>query len=326
MDTMMVPGHVSAEMPKRPRSPPTATRVIEVLAYPSVQLLDVTGPVQVFASANDFAAEAGATPPYKLRLVTQAGRSVTASAGVEVAAVALPPIGAPLDTLMIAGGQGVDAAAADPALVDWVRQRAKDARRVASVCTGAFLLAASGVLDGKRVATHWSLCAELARRFPAIGVEPDPIFVRDGSIWTSAGVTAGIDLALALVEQDLGRAAALRLRIGGNDASQFHAVVGGQSTRLPLPVRLLSRRFRRNFSGVDAKSTSSSRTSSSSSAFVPSIRRIQRPDRKPRLPRSSSPDAGLIMSRSLFCDAAKNLCNATEISVSFADESYRGAK
>ena len=209
MDTIMVPGHVSAEMPKRPRSPPTATRVIEVLAYPSVQLLDVTGPVQVFASANDFAAEAGATPPYELRVVTQAGRSVTASAGVELAAVPLPPIGAPLDTLMIAGGQGVDAAAADPALVDWVRQRAKDARRVASVCTGAFLLAASGVLDGKRATTHWSLCAELARRFPAIRVEPDPIFVRDGSIWTSAGVTAGIDLALALVEQDLGRAAAL---------------------------------------------------------------------------------------------------------------------
>jgi transcriptional regulator GlxA family with amidase domain len=205
----MVAGHVSAEMPKRPRSPPTATRVIEVLAFPSVQLLDVTGPVQVFASANDFATEAGATPPYELRVVTQAGRSVTASAGVELAAAALPPIGSPLDTLMIAGGQGVEAAAADPALVDWVRQRAKHARRVASVCTGAFLLAASGVLDGKRAATHWSLCAELARRFPAIRVEPDPIFVRDGSIWTSAGVTAGIDLALALVEQDLGRAAAL---------------------------------------------------------------------------------------------------------------------
>ena len=209
MDMMMVAGHVSAEMPKRPRSPPTATRVIEVLAFPSVQLLDVTGPVQVFASANDFAAEAGATPPYELRVVTQAGRSVTASAGVELAAAALPPIGAPLDTLMIAGGQGVETAVADLELVDWVRQRAKDARRVASVCTGAFLLAASGVLDGKRAATHWSLCAELARRFPAIRVEPDPIFVRDGSIWTSAGVTAGIDLALALIEHDLGRTAAL---------------------------------------------------------------------------------------------------------------------
>ena len=205
----MVPGHVCAEMPKHPRSPPTAIRVIEVLAYPSVQLLDVTGPVQVFASANDFATEAGATPPYELRVVTQAGPSVTASAGVGLAAVPLPAIGAPLDTLMIAGGQGVETAAADPGLVDWVRQRAKDARRVASVCTGAFLLAASGVLDGKRATTHWSLCAELARRFPAIRVEPDPIFVRDGSIWTSAGVTAGIDLALALVEQDLGHAASL---------------------------------------------------------------------------------------------------------------------
>jgi transcriptional regulator GlxA family with amidase domain len=209
MDTMMVPGHVSAEMPKHPRSPPTAIRVIEVLAYPSVQLLDVTGPVQVFASANDFATEAGATPPYELRVVAQAGPSVTASAGVGLAAIPLPAIGAPLDTLMIAGGQGVETAAADPGLVDWVRQRAKDARRVASVCTGAFLLAASGVLDGKRATTHWSLCAELARRFPAIRVEPDPIFVRDGSIWTSAGVTAGIDLALALVEQDLGHAASL---------------------------------------------------------------------------------------------------------------------
>lgn len=120
MDMMMVAGHVSAEMPKRPRSPPTATRVIEVLAFPSVQLLDVTGPVQVFASANDFAAEAGATPPYELRVVTQAGRSVTASAGVELAAAALPPIGAPLDTLMIAGGQGVETAVADLELVDWV--------------------------------------------------------------------------------------------------------------------------------------------------------------------------------------------------------------
>jgi transcriptional regulator GlxA family with amidase domain len=209
MDKIMVAGHVSAEMPKHPRSPPTAPRVIEVLAYPSVQLLDVSGPVQVFASANDFATEAGATPPYELRVVTQAGRSVTASAGVGLAAVPLPPVGSTLDTLMIAGGQGVEAAAADPALVDWVRQRAKDARRVASVCTGAFLLAASGVLDGRRATTHWSLCAELARRFPAIRVEPDPIFVRDGSIWTSAGVTAGIDLALALVEHDLGRTAAL---------------------------------------------------------------------------------------------------------------------
>jgi transcriptional regulator GlxA family with amidase domain len=111
--------------------------------------------------------------------------------------------------LLVAGGQGVEAAAANPELVDWLRQRAGQARRVASVCTGAFLLAAAGLLDGRRAVTHWKDCARLAKRFPAVRVEPDPIFVRDGRVWTSAGVTAGIDLALALVEEDLGRAMAL---------------------------------------------------------------------------------------------------------------------
>jgi transcriptional regulator GlxA family with amidase domain len=141
--------------------------------------------------------------------VTQDAGIVTASAGVSLAAVALSPIGSGVDTLMSAGGPGVEAASADASLVGWVRRRAGDARRVASVCTGAFLLAASGALDGKRAATHWSVCAEFAKRFPAVRVEFDPIFVRDGSVWTSAGVTSGIDLALALVEEDLGRAAAL---------------------------------------------------------------------------------------------------------------------
>jgi transcriptional regulator GlxA family with amidase domain len=101
-----------------------------------------------------------------------------------------------VDTLMVAGGQGVEAAAADPAIIKWVQTRAKRARRIASVCTGAFLLAASGLLDGRRAVTHWSYCAELARRFPEVRVESDPIFVRDGPVWSSAGVTAGIDLAL----------------------------------------------------------------------------------------------------------------------------------
>jgi transcriptional regulator GlxA family with amidase domain len=211
-------------------------RVIEVLAFPAVQLLDVTGPVQVFASANDFAAEAGTMPPYEVHIVTQGGQSVTASAGVALATLPLPAPGSALDTLVIAGGPGVAAAASDPALVDWVRQRTEDARRVASVCTGAFLLAASGALDGKRAATHWSVCAEFARRFPAVRVESDPIFVRDGTVWTSAGVTAGIDLALALVEEDLGRAAALAVarylvvflkRPGGQ--AQYSAVLSLQA-------------------------------------------------------------------------------------------------
>ena len=180
-----------------------------MLTYPAVQLLDVTGPIQVFASANDLVAGAGGARPYVLRVVAQCGEGVTASAGVALAAGPLTELGEALDTLLVAGGEGAEAAAENPILVDWVRERAARARRVASVCTGAFLLAAAGLLDGRRAATHWMYCTKLAQRFPAVRVEPDPIFVCDGPVWTSAGVTAGIDLALALVEEDLGRSVAL---------------------------------------------------------------------------------------------------------------------
>ena len=196
-------------MPKIPPFTPEAARVVEVLAFPSVQLLDVTGPLQVFATANDLVVEAGAPAPYAPLVIARGGGSIAASAGLELATRPLPCQKAPVDTLLIAGGQGVDAAAADAALVAWIRERAGHARRVASVCTGAILLAASGVLDGRRAATHWSFCDDLARRFPEVRVEADPIFVRDGHVWSSAGVTAGIDLALALVEEDLGRTLAL---------------------------------------------------------------------------------------------------------------------
>jgi transcriptional regulator GlxA family with amidase domain len=184
-------------------------RVIDLLTYPAVQLLDVAGPIQVFACANDLVADAGGARPYVLRMVAQGGEGVTASAGVALAAGPLTKLDEALDTLLVAGGQGAEAAAENPVLVEWVRERATHARRVASVCTGAFLLAAAGVLDGRRAATHWMACAKLAQRFPAVHVEPDPIFVRDGPVWTSAGVTAGIDLALALVEEDFGRSLAL---------------------------------------------------------------------------------------------------------------------
>lgn len=208
MDKLTLAEHVLAGMTKAPRLLPIGPRVIEVLTFPAVQLLDVAGPLQVFASANDLVIGSGGAAAYVLQVVAQGGAGVTASAGLGLAAVPLPSTKAALDTLMIAGGQGVQAAA-DPALLDWVRARATRARRVASVCTGAFLLAAAGLLDGRRAATHWSLCAELARRFPTVRVEPDPIFIHDGPVWTSAGVTAGIDLALALVEQELGRPVAL---------------------------------------------------------------------------------------------------------------------
>ena len=155
-------------MPKSPRFSPNPVRVIDVLTYPAVQLLDVTGPVQVFASANVHVAGAGGAPPYLLKVVAQGGEGVTASAGVTLAADPLTRPGEALDTLLVAGGEGAEAAAEDPVLVDWVRQRAAQARRVASVCTGAFLLAAAGVLDGRRAATHWmyccQACAALSRR------------------------------------------------------------------------------------------------------------------------------------------------------------------
>jgi transcriptional regulator GlxA family with amidase domain len=199
------------EMPKSPCSSPNPIRAIEVLTFPAVQLLDVTGPVQVFATANDLVAGAGGAPPYRLKLVTQGEEGVTSSAGVALSASPLSQANEALDTLLVAGGQGVEAAAANPILLDWVRQRAAQARRVASVCTGAFLLAAAGILDGRRAVTHWKDCARLAQRFPAVRVEPDPIFVCEGPVWTSAGVTAGIDLALALVEEDLGRSVALEV-------------------------------------------------------------------------------------------------------------------
>ncbi|HUN97571.1 MAG TPA: AraC family transcriptional regulator, partial [Bradyrhizobium sp.] len=192
-----------------PNSGGGAVRVIEMLAYPRVQLLDVCGPLQVFATANEQIVQGGGAAPYVLRVVAKDTQSVTASSGLGIATNPLSRNSVVVDTLIVAGGPGVEAAVADPVLVDWLRRRASQARRVASVCTGAFLLAASGTLDGRRAATHWSVCGELARRYPKIRVESDPIFIRDGSIWTSAGVTAGIDLALALVEQDLGRTMAL---------------------------------------------------------------------------------------------------------------------
>lgn len=194
-------------MTKNPRIPPTPRR-IEIVAFPQVQLLDVTGPLQVFASANDLAAAGGAPPPYRPVLVA-ATSPVRTSSGLALLGARLPRAGVAVDTLLVAGGAGVHEAMADAALLRWFGERARAARRVGSVCTGAFVLAAAGLLDGRRAVTHWQSCGELARRFPRARVEADPIFVHDGAVWTSAGVTAGIDLALAMVEADLGHAASM---------------------------------------------------------------------------------------------------------------------
>ncbi len=205
-------------MPKNPRFPPTLPtpasrslrlRTVEILTFPAGQLLDVAGPLQVFATANELVAARGDAPLYAVRVVSAGAPNVVTSAGLGLAVAPLPRVSAKLDTLLVAGGPGVHAAANNPRVLDWLRRRAKRARRVASVCTGAFLLGAVGLLNERRAATHWRHCAELARRHPAIRVESDPIYVRDGSVWTSAGVTAAIDLALALVEEDAGRGLSL---------------------------------------------------------------------------------------------------------------------
>ncbi|WP_207849579.1 MULTISPECIES: GlxA family transcriptional regulator [unclassified Pseudomonas] len=182
-------------------------KAVHVLAFASMQILDVTGPLQVFASANDLARQRGLPVPYAPSVIAREGGAVMSSAGLAVLAEPLPR--QPSDTLIIAGGWGIYPAAEDLALVDWVREHAAGCRRVASVCTGAFLLAASGWLDGRRVVTHWTRCEQLAQQHPQLQVEANPIFINDGPVWTSAGVTAGIDLALAMVEQDLGREIAL---------------------------------------------------------------------------------------------------------------------
>jgi transcriptional regulator GlxA family with amidase domain len=164
-------------------------------------MLDVAGPLEVFSTAPDYRVEL-ATPDDKHELRTNRGISLTG-------AIPLREITGQIDTLVISGGPGSESGEYDSHFVDWIREAAGRSRRVASICTGTFLLAAAGLLDGKRAVTHWDFCDRLAREFPKVIVCPDPIYLRDGSIYTSAGITAGIDLSLALVEEDHGHQAAL---------------------------------------------------------------------------------------------------------------------
>jgi transcriptional regulator GlxA family with amidase domain len=173
-----------------------------ILAYEGCQLLDVTGPAAVFGAAN----EARGEDFYDLRIVSPDGGTIASNAGVVLHS---RKIGSQPDTLLVAGGsRGLRAAMAREDLRGWLTRVAPKAERYGSVCTGAFVLAAAGLLDGKRVATHWAHCERLARNFPEIEVDADSLYVVDGKVWTSAGVTTGIDMALALVEADLGAALA----------------------------------------------------------------------------------------------------------------------
>jgi transcriptional regulator GlxA family with amidase domain len=225
---------------------PTTRRVV-IVAFPGAQTLDITGPMEVFAGAARWLAHSGrpapGVPAYRVELVARASGPLAMSSGLRlVADRALDDVRPPIDTLVVAGGTGTEEALRDRRLVGWIARTAPRARRLASVCTGAFLLAEAGLLDGRRVTTHWARCQALAARYPRVRVEPDPIFVRDGNVWTSAGVTAGMDLALALVEADHGRDLALHVarwlvcflkRPGGQ--SQFSAQLATQlADREPL--------------------------------------------------------------------------------------------
>jgi transcriptional regulator GlxA family with amidase domain len=181
-------------------------RRIAILAFADVQNLDVTGPFEVFSTANRLR---GGTE-YDVEIVAPHARPVTTNSGLSIVPHrSTRGVRGEIDTLLIAGGSGVLQAIEDERLVRWVQRTAARSRRVASVCTGAYMLARAGLLDGRRAATHWGSAKDLARRHPAIEVDPESIYVRDGNVWTSAGVTAGMDLALALVEDDLGRSTAL---------------------------------------------------------------------------------------------------------------------
>jgi transcriptional regulator GlxA family with amidase domain len=220
------------------------SRRIAILIYPGVQSLDVTGPLEVFTGAQRLIeADEGRERGYEVSIVSRDGLPLRTSSGMTIAPhVSLRDAPSEIDTLIVAGGDGCVEASRDPALSSWIAETASSARRTVSVCTGAFLLARAGLLDGRRVTTHWAAAAELARRHPAVHVDPEPIFLRDGRIWTSAGVTAGMDLALALVEEDLDRDTALAiarhlvlfLRRPANQ-SQFSATLAAQrSQREPL--------------------------------------------------------------------------------------------
>jgi transcriptional regulator GlxA family with amidase domain len=182
-------------------------RRVAILVFDGVQSLDVVGPLEVFSLAGRIAGH-----EYDVQVVARTGDPVRTGSGLTlVPDRAISACRGPIDTLVVAGGTGVREAEADPALVAWIERAAGRSRRVASVCTGAFLLARAGLLDGRRAATHWAACAQLSQRYPGIDVDPDPIFVQSGNLYTSAGVTAGMDLALALVEEDAGRRVSLEV-------------------------------------------------------------------------------------------------------------------
>ncbi|HZZ88106.1 MAG TPA: GlxA family transcriptional regulator [Caulobacteraceae bacterium] len=197
-----------------------------LLIFPGFQILDATGPIAAFEIAGRYGDGA-----YEIEVVAMQAGPVRSSSGVSLIASAAAEV-RPFDTLIVSGGDGTRQTSHDEATLAFVRTSAAACGRMTSVCSGAFVLAAAGLLDGRRATTHWSRSDDFTRRFPGVRLEPDRIFVRDGDVWTSAGITAGIDLALAMIAEDLGEAIARhtaqqlvvhRRRPGGQ--SQFSALL-----------------------------------------------------------------------------------------------------
>lgn len=214
-------------MQKSPKTHPV--RRIAMLAYPGANCIDVVGPLQVFSSASISMQEDLPNPScaYVNEILGPKAGPVRMSAGFDlVAARGIGEESGGIDTLLVAGGQGHAEMVQDPQVLNWLRAMAPRVRRFGSICTGAFVLAAAGLLDDRQATTHWRHCARLADEYPSVAVEPDALHVHDGGVYTSAGVTAGIDLALALVEEDCGREVALTT---ARDIVAFLKRPGGQS-------------------------------------------------------------------------------------------------
>lgn len=192
------------------------TRCVVFVIYPGVTLLDVTGPAQVFSSANQNSGDSsGQGPVYKILIASSSGGPIATDTGLTLDTVPLSSLdNQSIDTLIVAGGAGVFGSMDEDYLVDWVKRNGEQSRRAGSTCMGTFLVAAAGLLNGRRAVTHWRYCDELKVRFPEINVENDKIFIRDGTVWSSAGVTSGIDMSLAMIEDDLGHETAMRVARG----------------------------------------------------------------------------------------------------------------
>ena len=180
-------------------------RSVVIVAFDGLQPLDAVGPHEVFAGATAvLAAQKRSAAGYDVSIVSKDGMPVTTESGLQIVTAPLPSARTKIDTLLIPGGDGSQTARYDQELISWIRVAAKNSRRIATVCSGAFIGAEAGLLDGRTVTTHWAKADKLADEYPRLTVDPDPIYVRDANVWTSAGVTAGIDLALAMVEADHG--------------------------------------------------------------------------------------------------------------------------